>query len=381
MSLTPIEQFAELVKKTENPIILLPTYPGKDALASAFALGDFLKKIGKTPTIAGHELSSHVGEVAFLEQSHTILDSLSGTHDFVLAFNTKYNKILDMKSSQEGDEFRISITPERGSIDPRDFSFIPAQFKYDAAFVIGASDKEALGKLYEDNPDIFYEIPIVDIDNKPDNENFGQINMVDLTASSVGEILFEAFSAVSGKAIDTTIAEALLAAIIASTDSFQNKSTTPKSLQTASKLIELGADREKIVVALYKTQPFHLLKLWGRLMSNLKWEESLGLAYVSVGIEDFVQSRSTMADLPLILDRIRSNFSSGDIFVVLYADIDNSVHAILKSSHPEQGTNLAKAIDGAEIHGDTVSFRLTVAEEASAEEALLATLRTALGKG
>ncbi len=378
MSLTPSEQFSELARKSENPIILLPSYPSKETLASAFALAGFLSKLGKSVTLAGDELSSRVGDLPFLELEGSILDSLSGTHDFVLAFNTKYNKILSIRSEQEGEEFRISLTPEKGSIDPRDFSFIPAQFKYDVAFVVGAPDKESLGKLYEDHPDIFYEIPIVNIDNKPENENFGQLNMVDLTASCVGDILFETFSAIDAKAIDERVAEALLTAIIAATDSFQRKNTTPKALQTASKLIELGADREKIVLSLYKTQPLHLLKLWGRLMSNLKWEESLRLAYVSASIEDFVQSRSDIRDIPAVLDKIRGNLSSGAFFVVLSPETDGTSRAILKASNNGKVISLAESIDGAQLHGDTVSFPLLAPAGETAELMLIETIRGAL---
>lgn len=380
MSLTPVAQFSELARKSEHPIILLPSYPPKDALASAFALAAFLANLGKEVTLAGDNLSERAEELPFLAHGGTILDSLSGTHDFVLSFNTKYNKILSIRSAQEGDEFRIRLTPEKGSLDPRDFSFIPAQFKYDVAFVVGAPDKESLGKLYEDHADIFYEIPIVNIDNKPENENFGQLNVVDLTASCPGEILFEVFSAIDDKAIDERTAQAMLTAIIAATDSFQKKNTTPKALQLASKLIELGADREAIVLSLYKTQPLHLLKLWGRLMSNLKWEESLRLAYVSAGIEDFVQSRSDIRDLPAALDKIRANLSSAVWYVVLSPETDGTSRAILKSSQNANLPLLAEAIEKAELHGDRVSFPLDAPAGEAAEQLLIDTLRAALEK-
>lgn len=378
MSLTPSEQFSELARKSGNPIILLPSYPPKDTLASAFALAAFLTKIGKSVTLAGDSLSARVGDLSFLEPTGVIIDSLSGTHDFVLAFNTKYNKIISIRSAQEGDEFRISLTPEKGSIDPRDFSFIPARFKYDVAFVVGAPDKESLGRIYEDHADIFYEIPIVNIDNKPENENFGQLNMVDLTASCVGDILFETFSAIDPDAIDEKVAEALLTAIIAATDSFQKKNTTPKALQTASKLIELGADREKIVLSLYKTQPLHLLKLWGRLMSNLKWDESLRLAYVSASIEDFVQSRSDIRDIPAVLDKIRANLSSGAFYAVLSPETDGTSRVIVKSAQNARLLSLVEAIEGALLHGDTLSFPLPAGSGEAAERLLIDTIREAI---
>ena len=41
-----------------------------------------------------------------------------------------------------------------------------------------------------------------------------------------------------------------------------------------------------------KTQSFSFMKLWGRVMARLNWDENLKLAWSLVSIEDFVQSRS-----------------------------------------------------------------------------------------
>lgn len=378
MSLTPLEQFADLVQKSDRPIIFLPAYPDKDALASGIALTRFLLKLGKEVTLAGDHLSTHLADLPFLAQPEQILETLAGTRDFVLAFDTAHNRILSTRSEQDGDSFRIFITPERGSIDPRDFSFIPGQIRYDAAFVLGAPDKECLGKIYEENPDIFYEIPVADIDNRAGNERFGQFNLIETTASSVSEVLLDAFSSIKKDLIDETIAEPLLTGIIAATESFQKKNTTPKALKAASLLIDAGADREKIVLALYKTQPLHLLKLWGRLMSGLKWDESLRLAYATASIDDFVQSRSNPEDVPAVLEKIRGNFSSGSYFAILFPETGSESRVILKASQNRSAAELLPAIDGAELHGDTLSFPVQTPAGADGEMALLSALKSAV---
>jgi len=225
----------------------------------------------------------------------TILSSIAGARDFVLAFNTSRNKILGVRTEKTEDEIRIYLTPENGSIDPRDFSFIPAKFKFDLAIVIGAPDKESLGKIYEDNPDIFYEIPIINIDNHPENELFGQINLVDITASSTAEIVAETLEISDAKLFTEAVSESLLTGIISATDSFQKRNTTPKALKLASHLMDKGADQQKIVRSLYKTQPLHLLKLWGRVMAQVKWNEELKLIWAFVSIEDLVQARACVS--------------------------------------------------------------------------------------
>ncbi|NTW13834.1 MAG: hypothetical protein HGA31_02260 [Candidatus Moranbacteria bacterium] len=365
MSLSPAEQFAELIRKSTNPIILLPSYPSKDVVASAVALSRFLGNQGKQVTVAGEGISARFGELPFLPVPTSVLESLSGTRDFVLSFDTTRNRILSARTEEVAGEFRIYITPEQGTIDPRDFSFIPARFQYDVVFVLGSPDKESVGTLYEESPDIFYEVPVINVDTRAENEHFGQLNLVDMTASSVSEILFGVFSAIDQKAIDATVAEGLLTGIITATDSFQKKNTTPRSLEIASRLIALGADREKIVLSLYKTQPFNILKLWGRVLTNLRWDEHLRLVSAKLSLDDFVRSRTKPEDLPAILDRIKANFSSGSFFAVLHPDTADKVAVVLKTSASEQALRLSKTIDGAILHGDALHFTIpgTISEE------------------
>lgn len=379
MSLSPAEQFTELVQKSSKPIILLPSFPSRDAVASAFALSRFLTGLGKEVTVAGENLSETARELPFLPVPDRLLDSLSGTRDFVLSFDTTRNPILSSHVEKTDGEYRIYITPKHGTIDPRDFSFVPARFQHDIVFVLGSPDKESLGALYEESPDIFYEIPVINIDTKAENEHFGQLNLVDMTASSVAEILFVTLSAIDRERIDEGIAEALLTGIVAATESFQKKNTTPKSLDVASKLITLGADREKIVLSLFKTQPFNVLKLWGRVLADLRWDEPLRLVSANLSLDDFVQSRTKPDVLPLILDRIKSNFSSGSLFAATYPDTSDRNLAVLKASSGEYAAKLAAGIEGATLRGDTVFFPLAATGEDGAS-ALVETIRAATGK-
>jgi len=378
MSLSPAEQFAELVHKSKTPIILLPSYPSKDAVASAIALSRFLGVLGKEVTVAGERLSEVSEDFSFLGLPDRMLDSLSGTRDFVLSFDTTRNPILSSRVEESGNEYRIYITPKHGVIDPRDFSFIPARFRHDIAFVLGSPDRESLGTLYEESPDIFYEMPVINVDTRAENEHFGQLNLVDMTASSVAEILFGVFAALDRAKIDERTAEALLAGIVSATESFQKKNTTPRSLDIASKLITMGADREKIVLSLFKTQPFHVLKLWGRVLTNLRLDEELRLVFARLSLDDFVQSRTKPDALPSILDRIRANFSSGSLFAVVYPGTNDRSFAVLKAGSAEYASMLAGKIPEATLRGDTVFFPLDTSGT-QAEVTLVETVRGAAG--
>lgn len=375
MSLSPIQQFQELIKKSRSPLILLPSYPSRDAVAAAFALSYLLESLGSEPSIAGDNIEKDKESLSFIGEPGRLLPVITGARDFVLSFDTSRNKISNVRSETAGDELRIFLTPEHGSIDPRDFSFIPAQFKFDLAIVIGSADKEHLGRIYEENPDIFYEMPVVNIDNHPENELFGQVNLVDITASSCSEIIADLAEQAFPTHIGSFIGESLLAGIITATDSFQKKNTTPKALQAASRLMDRGIDQQKIIRSLYKTQPLNLLKLWGRVMAGLRWNEHLKLIWALVSIEDLVQSRAKTEDLPIILEKIRGNYSSASHYMILYPEAAGSVIGIVRSALPEGLAQIAAEIGDGEIQGDIFRFSLAAQSLDEAEERIIAKLQ------
>jgi len=370
MSLSPDQQFHDLIKKSSHPLIFLTPYPSRDDIASALALSLFIERLGKSVTLAADRIETTLNELSFVARPKETLSALSGARDFVLSFHTSYNKILGVRTAQEGDEYRIYLTPEKGTIDPRDFSFIPAHYRFDAAIIIGAPDKERLGKIFEDNPDIFYEVPLINIDTSSQNELFGQINLVDITASSKSEIIAELLERTVPTFITEPIAEALLAGIMSATESFQKKNTTPKALKAAASLIGHGADQQKIVRALYRTEPLPLLKLWGRALSHVRWDEKHKLILAPVSLEDLVQSRAHTHDLSLVLEKIRGSFSLATTFVLFFQESPVSVRMLLKCHNTEMINKLHDSLPESEIQGEILAFSLAATSLETAETSL-----------
>lgn len=365
MSLEPQAQFKNILEKSKEILILVPENPSGDALGSAFALYFFLKNKGIGPSLA---LPRPIGaKYDFLPRPEKILTEISGARDFVLSFETSYNKIVGIRHEEEGSKFNIYLTPEKGSIDPRDFSFILAKFKYDLVIALDSPDLEKLGKIYENNADLFFEVPVVNIDHHSNNENFGQINLVDITASSCGEILAGLLEQIAPALITKPVADGLLTGIISATDSFQKRNTTPKALLAAANLMDKGADQQEIVRWLYKTQPLHILKLWGRAMAKLNWDEKDKLIWADLTVEDFVQSRSNPTDLPAILEKLQENYSEGRIFMAIYNDTPTSAVALIKSAQPEILQRIHRAIES-NLNQDILETRVNLSNLAEAGE-------------
>lgn len=194
---------------------------------------------------------------------------------------------------------------------------------------LGGIDKESFGEFYEDQPDIFYETTTITIDTHAEHEQFGQLNIINVRASSVSEIVAELFEAHKEHTLSQEQSQALLTGIIHQTDCFKKKNTTPRSLRWASTLMDSGADQQAIIKHLYKTQPFSILKLWGRAMARLRWESVHKMAWTTLTKDDFSSSKTSLSNIPTILEKIKSNYAAGEIFTILYEHTDGTIRAIV----------------------------------------------------
>jgi len=372
MPLSAQEQIKNQIENSENILILTGEKPTGDSLASSWGLFHLLKSLGKNPTVLSSDAKD---SFSFLKQPEKIEKEIRGARDFIISFNTARNKIINVKTENKDEVFEIIVTPEKETIDPRDFSFIPAKFKYDLVVVLGCSDLEKLGGLKEKNADLFFEVPIINIDSSSDNENFGQINLVEIKTSSLAETLSGLSKTFWEKHLGKDASQCFLAGIISATANFQNNRTTPKTFTTASWLIEKGADQQEIIRHIFKTQSFPFIKLWGRVMARLNWDEKLKLAWSLVSLEDFIQSRSNHQDLPLILDRIKDNFSKGKIFVTLYSETLKKNIALIKTADYDLLKNIQKACNG-EIKGNCLEIIYEGKNILEAEKELMEKLRS-----
>lgn len=306
----------KLLEKSDNILVILPQQPSDELISAGIALSLILDKMQKrSGLLLENEISPRL---LFLKKPKKIINSLAGSRDFVIVFNTEKNNILDVKCQQKEREYEIRITPQRGAINPKDFSIMPADFKYDLLIILGVENIEDLGRIYANNTDLFFEVPKVNIDNHGGNSEFGQLNIVDMTASGAAEILAILAMENYENFMDKEIAQSMLTGIISATESFQKSNTTPKSMVVAAKLMKYKADQPTIIRHLYKTKSMPFLKLWGRVMARLNWNEEKKLCWSMLSAEDFVQSHATARDIPYILEQIQENFSQGHIFAIIF---------------------------------------------------------------
>ncbi|MFA6099158.1 MAG: DHH family phosphoesterase [Patescibacteria group bacterium] len=339
MERTPAQQSIELIEKSKNIIIALPSIPSTDAVAAGLGLFLALEKIGKKVKVVCSDFSlppSH----QFLPKSKEIHTDLTVLRKFIISLDLSRTRVQELSYNISQDsKLDIFITPKGGFFEERDVTTSASSYEYDLIVVLDAPELETLGKVYDDNTDFFYHTPIVNIDHNPANEYFGEINVVDLVATSTSEIVFELFRGFKEKLLDEYIATSLLTGIISKTKSFQSNNVTPKSLAISSHLIENGARRDDIIKNLYRTKSINTLKLWGRALARLKTDAEGQVVWTLLNKQDFQKSGAGASDLEGVIDELIINTPKAEIIMVIY-ESNHGVEVIV---------NTSRAIDGAAL--------------------------------
>jgi nanoRNase/pAp phosphatase (c-di-AMP/oligoRNAs hydrolase) len=346
MELTTEQQIFDQLQKANRVLIALPESLTADSLASALALKLFLAKLDKEADVIS---SGPVPKsLHFLPGFPSVNSDLSNGKSLVVVLNTATKKLEELSYQATEDKVSIFLKSKGEIFTPEDISFGADKAPVDVVVILGAKSLEDLGKLFEKHTDLFFETPKINIDNKAGNEYFGSINFVDVTASSVAEILATLFEKYEKQLVDEDMATCLLTGIITQTNSFQHVQTTPKAFVKASELISLGGRQQEIVKNIYKTKSLPLLKLWGRALARMKIDEELGVVHSLLNASDFEKAGGNGENLLPVLKEFLDNISSYKI-VGLLCELEDGV-TVLTALHLQVSTEKFLTNLGAPSH-------------------------------
>lgn len=377
MELTPKQQTIELIKASKNILILTHQNPDGDALGSMIALVLVLKKIQKETAAICSEPISNIYQ--FLPIKDNVSTDFTHIRDFVITVDTSKTKVekLGYKNLANENKLNIVITPLKGAFKSEDVSFGAGTSKYDLLIVLDSPDLERLGSFYDQNTDLFFETPVINIDHHPGNDYFGKINWVDLTATSTAEILVALIESLGRDKplLDVDIATALLTGIIVDTGSFQNMNTTPKSFTVAAQLVAAGAHQQEIIKNIFKTKTLATLKLWGRILSNVTEESSARFVWSKITKDDFLAANAEETASSGIIDELLKT-APGIDFALLLSEKMDGVHGSLRSAISGVDVSaIAKLFSGGG-HAAAAAFHLNGKSLAEVQDEILTKIRS-----
>ncbi len=214
-------------------------------------------------------------------------------------------------------------------------------FEPECVFILECPSLERTGFVKNLIPD---SAVTINIDHHPDNDEYASINLIDVDSSAVGETLYIIFEK-GNITIDRNIAIALYAAIISDTGGFRFSSTTARSMQIGSKLVELGADPKYISDRIYSSLAPETIKLLGYTLAGLRLEEDGKIGYVVIDSDALSESGADIENSEGFVDIILS--ISGIHLGLLFKEVSkDKVKISVRSQNGCDAAAFARQFDG-----------------------------------
>ncbi len=150
--------------------------------------------------------------------------------------------------------------------------------QYDLIIGVDCGDELRMGNVYANFP---HEKPmIINIDHHITNTEFGNLNLVNPTATSTTEMLFTLFQELEIE-ITTELAQSLLTGLVTDTLAFRVVGVTAKTLEVASALMKAGANLPQITMKALNIRPYSTLRLWRTGLNHVNLEDGVAWSTIS----------------------------------------------------------------------------------------------------
>lgn len=220
---------------------------------------------------------------------------------------------------------------------------IPDQ-RFDVLLCADAADTARLGPLYTDNAARFESTRVLNLDHHRTNPRYGTVNFVDPLASSSSELAFRLLGALDAP-IDPGTATALLFGIVGDTGSFQNGATTPSSLETAGRLVRLGADHQKIAFQLFEWKTFAAARLFGQVLTTIDLDRGRRIVFAYMSQEMLHSEGASADEMEGIAEYLRG-IEEAEVVMLMKETPEGQIRVSMRSRPAVDVAAIASSLDG-----------------------------------
>ncbi len=244
-----ISELKNLLPSAKNILITIPVGADVDKLAAGLALFLTLEAAGKQVSIVSDDsvLVSH-GHLFGVDHVQKTLPSTDGgnltlTLEGVAASDGTVPALekLDWYAENNNLNLVFHVLPNQ--------TFQPARIVpryqgsgFNLIFTIGAANLNALGNIYQIQPQVFSGTHIVNIDTQSANTSFGQTNIVDSQTSSLSEVV-AAVIADLGFALDSDVASNLLTGVFDATNNLSDPKVAADTYIVVANCLRVGGKK------------------------------------------------------------------------------------------------------------------------------------------
>ncbi len=359
LSQAALQAATQAIEQHQRLLIVPHANVDPDGISSALACGEMFRSLGKDVTVLCPDPLPEV--LRFLPGFDHLQQEIAESQNFVITLHLDEGVEVDkLRYAVEDKKVNIIVVPKKGKINASQVAFQPGERPYDLIVAVDTADLALFGHIYAEHVDLFSEVPILNIDHHISNTQYGQIQLIDPTASSATEVLYSWFLQHPEwkTRITPDMATLLLTGLITDTRSFQNPNTTPRSLEIASELLERGARQQEIIQQIYKTKPLSTLKIWGRALNRIQMDPQARIVWSSVSKEDLQEMASSSKETHGILDELISTIPDADVYVLFTELEDGGLKASMRSSAAIDVSRLAGETFGGGGHPRASGFRV-----------------------
>ena len=161
--------------------------------------------------------------------------------------------------------------------------------KADAVFCLDYNDLNRIDRMNQIVEN--HAKQIINIDHHLEPKHFGHVELIDSSASSTCELVYEFFKEIDAlDAITPDIAACLYTGIFTDTGGFKHNNTSAKTHKIAADLFERGVDIDKVHDELLNSSTANRLQFIGHALANrLKFYPFLNAAMIYISKEDAEQ--------------------------------------------------------------------------------------------
>lgn len=271
--------------------------PDGDSLGSAYAMYDYLNKLGKDCIIVNH---SPVPEVYNFLNKNNIFHELDN-EAITFIKNADLGLVLDI-----GDFYRLG----------------------DIANLIEENNIKTLS---------------IDHHSKSNNDLF-TYDFINTDACSVGEILYSFFNEVDESKISEEVMLGVYVAVLTDTGSFRHSNTTDISHEIAVHAIKKGLNISKIYQDIYENSSLSRMKLLGNVIQKLNYDCGGELVWFALNQDMIKEVNGTNQDFDGFTDFFRG-IRGVEVSLMLY-DLQGKVRLSFRSKGKYRVNEIAKKMGG-----------------------------------
>lgn len=312
----PLDAIVQAVQAAGSILVMTHVHPDGDALGSQLGLGTILAGLGKKVVMYSEDQVSHL-------------------YDFLPGSGLLCTELPDLAA-------------------------------FDCAIALDCGDEHRLGRA---RGQLLAVHPFIVIDHHAGHREFGDLNWVDPSRASTGEMIYDLARAL-GATISREAAYCLYAAIVSDTGSFKYSSTTAETFRVARELILQGAKPSEVAAKLFDNFSVNRLHLMKMVLDSLKLYEDNKIAFISASYEIFLQTGATQADAENFINFPRA-INTVKVAAFLKEPEKGLVAVSLRSKGTEYDVAKVAAGFGGGGHRNAAGFKLSGTTVADVREQLL----------